>query len=57
MEAMDWTPEDVYGWDDLDHMSLVRLMRDQKVIAITDDAVILRGANGLLSYIYRRAGG
>ena len=52
--AMDWTLPDVLGRDRIDHLSLVWLMRGQKVGAVTASAVVLRDASGATTCVYRR---
>ena len=54
LAAMGWTLPDVLGRDRIDHMSLVWLLRGQKVWAVTSDAVVLRGTNGATTCVYRR---
>ncbi len=58
LAAMDWTTEDVFGRDDLDRQSLAWRVRGQTiwtVVSENSDAVVLRGADGRQTFIYRRA--
>ena len=54
LAAMGWTLPDVLGRARIDHMSLVWLMQGQRVCAVTSIATVLRGTDGLTTYIYRR---
>ena len=61
LAAMKWTATEAFGVDPQgpvdrpDHMSLLWLMRGQRISAVTTNAVILRGPNYETTCIYRRS--
>ena len=54
LAAMGWTLPDVLGRDRIDHLSLVWLVKGQRIGPITSIAVTLRGTDGSTTWVYRR---
>ena len=54
LEDMGWTAGDVFGRDDIDHQSLAWKVKGQRIGPVTSTAIVLRGADGSTTWVYRR---
>ena len=54
LAALNWTPQDVFGRDDLDHQSVAWRVKGQEIRFVGSVAITLRNADGSMTRIFRR---
>ena len=54
LASLDWTPEDVFGRDDLDYQSLAWKVKGRRIGPATSIAIVLRAADEAVTHIFRR---